>query len=356
MGPIRVLVVDDSPTVRALLVEILRGDPGFDVVGEGADGREGCELAARLRPDVITMDIEMPRVNGHEATARIMAEWPTPIVVITGSDSVPERMRTMEALAAGALAVLPKPHGPGESAFEEDARRIVETVKAMADVKVVRRHLSSSTSTAPAGPRALASPPRPDTPPKRIVAIVASTGGPQALKAILTALPASFPAPILVVQHMADGFVPGFAEWLDAACALAVHLAEDGMAAEPGHVYIAPNGRQMGVTAAGRIELADDPPIGGFRPAGTYLLRSVAQAHGEAALGVVLTGMGSDGAEGALSIRERGGTVIAQDEESSVVFGMPGAAVQLAAVHEVVGLRGMAAAILRLTDRERSEP
>lgn len=318
----RVLVAEDSATARELLVEILRGDPEIDVVGEAKNGLEAVEMTKRLRPSVVTMDIQMPRMDGFEATRQIMVEAPTPIVIVSGISDVREVEVSMHALRLGALTVLAKPSGPDSSEFEEQSRRLVQAVKAMAQVKVVRRwpeqHLLQPVHVPRVQPVA-----RP-----RVVAIAASTGGPAALAHILGDLPPDYALPVLVVQHIAKGFVNGFAAWLNTAGAsLRVTVARDGEPLCPRTVYVAPDDRHLGVADELTIAVSDAAPVDGFRPSGTFLFDSLARTFGNAMVAVVLTGMGADGVAGLRAVRMAGGRVIAQDEKTSVVFGMPGAAI-----------------------------
>jgi two-component system chemotaxis response regulator CheB len=348
---IRVVVIEDSPTARALLVDILRSDPDMEVVGEAADGLEGVELAQRLRPDVITMDIHMPRMDGIAATKEIMITAPTPIVIATSSTRVGEVEVAMHALRAGAVAVVCKPHGPASPEFEEARNRLLFTVKAMAGVKVVRRwrrreespsdtperrEMSESGVLRAAGPRT------------RVVAIATSTGGPAALQALLSALPGDFPVPVLVVQHIAQGFMNGLAAWLNSVCDLRVNVAEHGERLVPHSVFLAPDGRHLGVSQPSYIALDDRPPVGGFRPSGSYLFESVAGVFRSGATAVILTGMGEDGVAGLRSIRRQGGRIFAQDEKSSVVFGMPGSAIAAGLADKVASPEQIASYLTRL--------
>jgi two-component system chemotaxis response regulator CheB len=318
---IRVLVADDSRTARQLLVEILRRDPEIEVVGEARDGLEAVHLAQQLKPQLITMDIHMPQMDGLTATKEIMITAPTPIVIVTGSTQPHEVEVALHVLRAGALTVLARPPGPESPVFESAAQQFVATLKAMAQVKVVRHWRSLSRPV----------PPRPAKSSNRrtaLVAIAASTGGPAALQRLLSQLPGDFPASILVVQHITPGFMPGLVTWLNASCDLQVKLAECGERLAPHQVYFAPDGYHLGVSPRdGTVTLSSTPSIGGFRPSATFLFESVARACGSSAIAVVLTGMGQDGVEGLRAVRQAGARIIAQDEETSVVFGMPGTAV-----------------------------
>jgi two-component system chemotaxis response regulator CheB len=335
---IRVLVAEDSPTARALLVDILRSDPEIEVVGEARDGGEAVELTQALRPDVVTMDIRMPRVDGFAATKEIMITAPTRIIIVTASVLAQEVETSLHALRAGALTVLPKPRGPQDPRFEEGARQLLATVKSMAQVKVVRHW--RPVGAAPAPPER--EPPRRQPVRGRVVALATSTGGPAALHRLLSDLPADFPAPLLVVQHITPGFVAGLADWLNKASGLRVRVAEDGEALAARTAYFAPDDRHLGVTDQGRVALSRAPPVGGFRPSGNFLFESAARAYGPAAVGVILTGMGDDGVEGLRALHRAGGRALAQDEQSSIVFGMPGAAFAAGVVEEVLPLENIA--------------
>jgi two-component system chemotaxis response regulator CheB len=334
---IRTLVAEDSLTTRELLVSVLRSDPDVEVVGDAKDGLEAVELTQRLRPHVVTMDVRMPRMDGFEATRRIMVEAPTPIVIVSGSVDVREVEVSLHALRAGALTVLKKPAGPESPEFEEQARRFVDTVKAMSQVKVVRRWAR------PLARERVPSPLARNGARARVVAIGASTGGPAALSRLLSDLPGDFPVPVLVVQHIAKGFMEGLAGWLNSAGALRVKIAEHGEPLQPRTVYLAPDDRHLGVAAdRGSLVVSKADPVGGFRPSATFLFESIARAFGTSATAVILTGMGQDGVAGLRVVREEGGRILAQDEETSVVFGMPGAAIAAGVVESIHPLGSLA--------------
>ena len=327
---IRVLLVEDSVVTREYLSHILGEDPAIEVVGTARDGVEAVEQAQRLKPDLVLMDVHMPRMNGYEATRQIMERSPAPIVMISASLDQGEVAMTFAALEAGALTVLPKPVGPGHPLYADSTRKVVETVKLMAEVKVVRRWPKRDSPPAPipsldAGERRV-----------RLVAIGASTGGPPAVAEILKGLPADLGFPILFVQHIAPGFAGGLVEWLRQVTPLAVKLAEPDELVQAGSVYVAGDGAQMGITRQGRIRVTNEAAPDGFCPSVSHLFESAAEAYGRAALGVLLTGMGRDGAAGLRRLREAGGLTIAQDEESSVVFGMPQEAIRLGAAEKVL--------------------
>jgi two-component system chemotaxis response regulator CheB len=338
---ISVLIADDSPTSRALLVRVLRADPEFTVVGEAKDSAEAVELALSLRPGVIVMGIGQPQIDAFETTKRIMFQVPTPVVLVTAATG--EVAVSLEALRAGALTVLCRPPSPGAAGFEDEARRFVRMIKGMSQVKVVRRwpdpHRRPSPSPAPLVLRRDAR--------ARVVAMAASTGGPAALQRVLHALPPEIGAPILVVQHISRGFGEGLTRWLGAGCRLQVKLAENGEPLAAGTVYVAPHDRHLGVSSLGQIDLVQSEPIDGFRPSATHLFRSVARAFGPTSLAVMLTGMGHDGVEGLRAVQHAGGTVVAQDEATSVIYGMPGAAVSAGLTHLVLPLDVIAAHIVQ---------
>ena len=346
---IRVLVVEDSPTVRDFLTHILNLVPDFEVVGVAHDGEQAVEMVRQCQPDIVTMDIHMPRMDGFEATRQIMATQATPIVIVSGSDRVGERATAVEALGAGALAVEARPVGTGHPNFARSTAKLVETVRLMAGVKVVRRTIngiSGSQSTPPMpliGDRTFRRP--------AIVAIGASTGGPQAVAAVLKMLHNSPPFPVVLVQHIADGFTLGLAAWLSQATGQTVRVAVDEEPLQPGQVYVAPNNLHLGINRHHRIALANEPPEEGQRPAVDYLFRSVAAVYGGRAVGVLLTGMGADGATGLGMIRELGGLTLAQDEASSVVHGMPGQAIRRGAAIQVLPPRAIGKLLNQLVDQ-----
>lgn len=349
LDPIRVLVVEDSPTVLKLLVEMLESDPELRVVGVAVDGLEAVHQAIKLAPDVITMDVNMPGQDGLAATKQIMREAPTPIIIVSSTASQRAVALSLDATKAGALMVLPKPEGPLGPRFTAQRDELIRMTKAMARVKVVRRWgAPHDRSRTPTGARAVEHTPAPPAT-VRLVAIGCSTGGPAALQRILAALPSDFAAPIAVVQHMALGFLDGMASWLNGSSSLRVMVVRDGEILAPGNVYLAADGRHLGIVSepngAGRLRarLVDLPPVAGFRPSASYLFAAAARAVGPAAVGVVLTGMGNDGVDGLRELHAAQGRVYAQDEASSVVFGMAREAIVSGVVDEVLSLDEIAA-------------
>lgn len=336
----RVLVTDDSAVFRTLLRRVLSADPLLHVIGEASNGDEAIELAERLKPDVITMDIHMPVTDGLDAIRQIMESNPRPIVVVTGTVDPREVKEAFDALEAGAVAAVRKPPAPNHPDFEEVVREIVTTVRLMSEVKVVRRRRGARQKTVPvAVPRSRVS--------GQIVAIGASTGGPAALETILRRLPADFPAPLLVVQHIAPGFEQGLVDWLQSASPLRVRLASPYQPVRAGEVVVARHGKHLTVSRDAAM-LDGTTPMDGHCPSASALFSSVASSWGAKAVGVVLTGMGGDGARGLVELKQAGGWVIAQDEATSVVHGMAAAAAKAGAVDQVLPLEAIPAAIMQI--------
>ncbi len=342
--PIRVLVIDDSRTARELLVAMLESAQGLQVVGVGESGQDAVRLARRIRPDLIAMDIIMPEMDGLEATRAIMREAPTPIVLLTSTLMYSDVNLTFEAMRLGALAVVNKPPLGDDAGWET----VLQTMRLMAQVGVVRRWDAETIKTTAAENVAgmlRVAPPPPSTamtdqigqrPRPQLIGIGSSTGGPATLATILGALADDFPLPIIIVQHITKGFGPGLAEWLNNQTELPVSLAGHGDPLQPGHVLLAPDDCHVRVNAWGVIELSKEPPYRGLRPSINYLFHSLATVYGLRAIGIQLTGMGDDGAEGLAALRRQGGWVIAQEEKSCVVASMPHEVIANKIAHEIL--------------------
>lgn len=348
---IKVLVAEDSTVLRMFLVHLLESDPQIRVVGAVGDGQAALDFVRKNKPDVVLMDIHMPRMDGFEATRRIMETQPVPIVICSATASAREVVIAFQAMEAGAIACIEKPLGVEHSGFEATAARLLETVKLMSEVKVVRRTARARPAPMLSANPSAAAPRQYPQAQIRVVGIGASTGGPPVLQTILAGLPKDFPVPILVVQHIARGFLPGMCEWLDQTTGLRVHVASHGATPLPGHVYLAPDDFHMGTGSGGEVLLTREEPENHLRPAVSFLFRTLAQTHGANAVGVLLTGMGKDGATELKLLRDKGATTIAQDRESSVVHGMPGAAIALAGATHVLAADKIADALIALINQ-----
>jgi two-component system chemotaxis response regulator CheB len=330
---IRVLIVDDSSLMRTILSTMLDGVPDIQVVGQAADGHDAVRMTLRLQPDLIMMDIRMPRMDGIEATRHIMSVRPTPIVVVasgvTGDDDI-----AFNAIEAGALTVVEKPRALGTQDFEAARDQLIKTIRTMAGVTVVRRRhkLHGPDGIGPMTAMLYAFINRSI----RVIAVGASTGGPPVLNQIFSGLSGDFSIPIVVVQHIMPAFVQGLTEWLSTKGNLVVSVAKDGERIAPGKVLVAPGDAHLVVTSGGIVRLETSAPIQGQRPSATRLFESVASTFGSDAVGIILTGMGEDGVSGLEVLSRAGAHIIAQDETSSAVFGMPKVAIERGIVDEVL--------------------
>jgi two-component system chemotaxis response regulator CheB len=339
---VRVMVVEDSAVVRSLLSHIIASDPRLEVVSTVPSAEEAIAAIPRVKPDVISMDIRLPGMDGLEATRHIMSHHPTPIVVI--ADAVGDRSLaiSMNALRAGALSVVEKPAGFAHQNHAAIAETIRTQLYIMSQVPVIRRR-TIGVRLHPADVAGIDRlPGRP-----QMAAIVASTGGPPALARLLGALPADVPVPILIVQHMGAPFMHGFATWLNGIVPQTVGLAVAGEVPLPGHVYVAPGDQHLTVAADGTLHLGHGKPVAGQRPSGSVLFQSLATVLGARAIGVLLTGMGDDGAQGLLAMRRAGAITITEDESSAVVYGMPASAVKIGASGASLPLDRIGHSVLR---------
>jgi two-component system chemotaxis response regulator CheB len=355
MKVIRVLVVDDSPLCRDILRALLEEEGDIEVVGEAGDGDQAREAVARLKPNVVTLDIEMPGTDGLTAIRRIMAETPTPILVVTGRP-VEQRSHTLfEAVRRGALDLFPKPSAGNEA----EARMLRVLVRRMASVPVIR-HLRTRSMRSPPELAGFVSPPTPlvISPPLaltsrvRMIGIGASAGGPAAVAAVLRGLPRDLPASVAVVQHLLPGFTRPFCDFLRLHTKLEVRVVDEGLTMVPGTVYVAPDERHLVAVSHDQLSPTDGPPLGGHRPAVDVLFRSLAKVHGKAAAGVILSGMGEDGADGLAAMAAEGSLTLAQSEIGCAVYGMPRAAVLRGAARRQLPLGEIADVLVRAAHDE----
>lgn len=335
---IKILLADDSFLVRAVLRDALGSINDITIVGEAVNGAEAVAMTQNLGPDLIIMDILMPVMDGLAATEAIMARCPTPILILSATLEETDVRLAFTAIKKGALDVMGKPSGVNHE-NREFIDRLVEKIRLLARIRVIH-HISR--------PRASRTTPTPKPDGKRsILAIGASTGGPKAVMSIVKTLPPDFNASVFIVQHISSGFARGFAHWLDLECSLPVRLAETGQLPRGGEVLVAPNDRHM-VLAGDRLELTNGPPINSCKPSIDVFFASLAEEKGTQTVGVLLTGMGKDGARGLAQLHERGGATIVQDEKSCVVFGMPKAAISLNAADEILPLSEIPSALSRI--------
>ena len=332
--PIKVLLVDDSPLIGTIIDAMLEGQADIELVGHALNGVDAVRMTLRLKPNLIIMDIRMPKMDGLEATRRIMDVQPTPIVVLSNSVYSADYGIAFNAIEAGALTVIEKPRGLGMNDFEAVRNQLLTTVRTMAGVKVVGRHAAVAR---PEGvglrtamlhdyfSRAV-----------QVIAIASSTGGPPVLMEIFSSLPKDFCIPIVVVQHLLPQFAQGMVEWLNTRSALPINLAINGERYRPGRIIICPGDIHMAITSGGYIQLESSGPIKGQRPSADRLFDTVSSTSGSSSVGIILTGMGDDGVDGLANLSKGGGHVIAQNEQSCVIFGMPQMAIKRGIVDEVL--------------------
>lgn len=352
--PIRVLVVDDSALMRKLIPKILESDASIEVVGTAMDGEFALKKIEELRPDVVTLDLEMPRLDGTETLRAITRSYKLPVIVVS-THTKAGAYATFKALALGALDFVAKPKDAAAGHLEAIAAELVDKIKMASRVGVVRTPAPLA-EMKPVGAKTRVHPPQA---PSKIVAIGVSTGGPVALQFVLPHLPGDFPGAILVVQHMPEGFTEMFAKRLDEISHVEVHEAKSGDLLLAGRVLVCPGNRHMMVRRMPRgdmVVLADSPQVNGHRPSVDVLFHSVAQGFGNVAIGVIMTGMGEDGAEGLGAIKAAGGLTIAQSEDTCVVGGMPRAAISKGFVSRVIPLDGLPGALLHHCGSERGQP
>lgn len=340
MSKIRVLVVDDSPLARMAIIEHLSEDDEIEIAGVARNGRDAIAKVKALKPSIVTLDINMPVMGGLETIEQIMAFNPVPVLVVTSRGDADT---AYSAISKGALEVIPKPE-----ADPEKSEDLIRKIKLLSKVKVIShlrgRHVKASEKPVTVKPERDVSG---EPPPERVISIASSTGGPRALFRILSELPENFPLPFLIAQHIPADFVDGFADWLNGVTKLRVKIGENGEVVRAGTVYISPADQTMVITKQKRIELVSQEPNCVYSPSCDLLLASAASAYRKNCLGIILTGMGSDGAEGMSEIRKNGGKTIAQDEKSSIVFGMPKVAIEKGCIDRVLPIDKMIGEILK---------
>lgn len=331
---IRVLIVEDTLVGQSLLKGILADDPRFEVIGTALNGKQAVDFVAIDLPDVVSMDIYMPEMDGVEATRQIMRNSPVPIVIVSSFYTPEEIKMSFSILQAGALTILSRPFGPGHPQFIQTARNYRNTLKMMSEVKVLPRRSATSF------PQRVARIPDPsgklNARQCKIVAIGASAGGPQAIQVILNGLPKEIPVPILIVQHIDAHFASGYCDWLNTTSKLPVHIASNGDVMLPGHAYLPPGDHHLGLQREGVINVSNNPAEKGLRPTVSFLFNSVHAIYGKNSICILLSGMGTDGATELKMLHDAGALTIAQDAESALVHGMPGEAIRLGGTSRVL--------------------
>lgn len=328
MNKIRVMIVDDSMIARELLEYIINSDSRLEVVAQAVSAEEAIQMVPKIKPDVLTVDIHLPNMNGYELTRKIMSSIPIPIVIISGLSSAQSIESCFKAMELGALSLLSKPSGVKSEHFAKDSAEIVRQIKIAAEVKLVTRKPDQKVAQQS----------------YQAVALGGSLGGPQALNQIFSELPSAFPVPLYVVQHISPGFINGMITWFQKSSKLKVVLAEDGQKSVPGNIYIAPDRADMIVKRGGIIELVKQSA----QPSVNSLFSSISDTYGNSGVGIILTGMGRDGAKGLLKMKEKGAHTIAQDFESSTIFGMPLEAIRIGAAKQVLSIDKIAPKLVSL--------
>lgn len=347
-GKVKVLIVDDSGFTQEVLKTILEKDSAIQIIGMAEDGGKAIELTQKLKPDVIVMDINMPVMNGFEATEHIMAYSPTPILILSSVIDKEGVFTTFNALAAGAVDVMEKPSMLPSNSWSSIGDVLIKKIKSISKARVVTHVKGRVKEFSPhVKPVSLI---KSNTP--EIIGIGASTGGPSVVMQILKSIPSDYKPGVLVVQHMASGFIKGFSDWLGAACKVKVSLARDGEKIEGGQVLVAPDGCHTIVRSKKTIGLVSGEKVHGVKPSVDVLFNSIAGVYGNSSVGVLLTGMGADGAEGLKHMKERGGTTIAQSEDSCAVFGMPKVAIEKGAASKVLSIEEIVRALKVINNKQ----
>ena len=340
--PIRVLLVEDSQVTLVILKRILNSSPQIEVVGEARTGLEALELIPKIQPDVICTDLHMPKMDGLEFTSEVMVLHPRPILVISSWVQEVDSPHVFQLLEAGALDIFPKPSAGLSIEDKLLNQELINKIHILSGVKVFKKKRKSSSAQCleTFSPKSYCQP--------KIIVIGASTGGPQAINELLAQLPSNFPIPVICIQHICLGFLQGFIDWLSASCRLPIQIAKPGDTPKSGTIYFPPEQQHLELDEQGRFICSHSPPFDGHRPSVTVTFQSVAKSYGRATVGILLTGMGRDGAEGMRCIAQAGGLTIAQDETTSVIFGMPKEAIDLGAAKLVLPIHAIAPKLLEL--------
>lgn len=351
---IRVLIVDDSLTARNLLKIILREDPQFEIAGIVSSGEEAVAFCRSNKPDVISMDIHMPGMNGFQTTRKIMSENPVPIVIVSSAYNSTETQRSFQALEAGALAILPRPVGPGNPSFQQQTEKLKKTFRLVSEVKVVRRRDCGTTpdiskKTGPEGQSI-----RLNTD-KMVLAIGASAGGPSAIRSFLNSLSPAFSLPILIVQHIDKGFADGYAEWLQGQTGMKVCSVSQNTLIEPGNIYLPPSDHHLGLSKRGMLTSRQSSPEEGLRPSINHLFRDVRIHYGSNSIAILFSGMGKDGTFELKQLKDCGALTLVQDEKTALVNGIPGEAIRLGAATRVLSPEKMSEAIIQYIDLNNTQ-
>jgi two-component system, chemotaxis family, protein-glutamate methylesterase/glutaminase len=346
--PIKVLLVEDSPVALEILQRILKSEPEILVVGTAKNGKEALDLIPRLEPHVICADLHMSGMDGLELTKQVMARYPRPILIISNSVQADDHQNIFNVMQAGAIDIFPKPLTGTSLDYEQSKNHLITKIRILSGVKVFARPLTNKRASIPETPRPKTLSKIPISSSIKVVTIGASTGGPQALQKILSALPSNFPIPILCTQHISTGFLQGLVDWLASKSDLRILIAQEGEIPLPGIVYFAPDNAHLTLNPLGRFVYKNSAAVGGHCPAITVMFDSIAEFYGKSALGILLTGMGRDGATGLKTMSDLGGITIAQDEASSIIFGMPKEAIALGGVTYILPVQEIAPTLLKI--------
>lgn len=350
---IKVLIVDDSVVSQKLYQGLLSNDLRFEIVAIASNGQQAIDYVTKYKPDVVSMDINMPLMDGVEATRQIMQRFPIPIVIVSSMYQSSEVEMAMEVLEAGAVAIIPKPYGPGHPRFAFDTKNYIRMLSIMSEVKVVRRRVISkevkSTYNPPEQNSVTANFDQLDF---KILVIGASAGGPESVKSIISRFDSDFPVPILIVQHIDPHFAEGYRAWLQTNTNIKVVAADKQQQLNAGHAYLSCGDFHLVVTAEGSAALTSDPPTRGHRPSVANLFSSAAKVYGNKAIAVILSGMGSDGAMELKLLKDKGALTFAQDQQSCLVFGMPGEAIKLGGALKVLPPQEIADEIIKILTKK----